>query len=441
MKKPPIFRFVKCNSANGTLVAQQRGEMSYSVSQRLTSQHPHNSGTFYASHRKNGRSLQLSSRNFLTMNTRGAIKVLRDSVESNDWQQILHAIPPEYQFLSNHWYNVWSSHYASNDSEISTAVFSAANSETDNSFRRWEGIFPFITRVRHGIKILSMAGYYYPFRTFPCHPEGKDAAIRNFVDLVHNDTGTHIVQLGRLQSSDNICDPLQTSFTDKKWKVFKVPAGAQQIVKLPPSIEEFRSTLSRNLKKNHDRRKRNLEAMDGFEIAHYNNCSTADRNHAINQCADVESRCWLAAEGQNTRIYGREQFWKAYASNEDGSNRLLIWILRLDSKPIAYSLALDSGNCRYSISGQYDMEYKKLGVGVIADMLMFQQAIESRINVVNMGEGEFDYKQRWGATPGSTLQSYYIFRPGIVGLSIYATFRTVNHLRKTRAFSWLNRFF
>jgi len=342
------------------------------------------------------------------MNTRGAIKVLRDSVESNDWQQILHAIPPEYQFLSNHWYNVWST------------VFSAANSETDNSFRRWEGIFPFITRVRHGIKILSMAGYYYPFRTFPCHPEGKDAAIRNFVDLVHNDTGTHIVQLGRLQSPDNICDPLQTSFTDKKWKVFKVPAGAQQIVKLPP---------------------RNLEAMDGFEIAHYNNCSTADWNHAINQCADVESRCWLAAEGQNTRIYGREQFWKAYASNEDGSNRLLIWILRLDSKPIAYSLALDSGNCRYSISGQYDMEYKKLGVGVIADMLMFQQAIESRINVVNMGEGEFDYKQRWGATPGSTLQSYYIFRPGIVGLSIYATFRTVNHLRKTRAFSWLNRFF
>jgi len=289
--------------------------------------------------------------------------------------------------------------------------------------------------------ILSMAGYYYPFRTFLCHPDTIDSAINNFVEMVHGETKAVVVQLGRLQASDDVCEPLEVSFKRKKWKVVKVQASTQQFVALPSSVDTFRSSLSRNLRKNHDRRKRNLEAMDGFEIGYYNNCTQSEWEKAIDQCSIVESRCWLSAEGQTTRVYEREQFWKSYASKEDGSNHLSIWTLLLDSKPIAYTLSIDSGNCRYSISGQYDEEYKKYGVGVIVDMLMFENAIDSGLAVVNMGEDEYEYKRRWGAQPGSALQTFYMFRPSVIGLSVYAVFLTLDRLRKIALFSWLNRFF
>ena len=352
------------------------------------------------------------------------------------WESIIRAVSPEYRFLDQHWYSVWGRDYAANNAQLLAVTYS----ENDNPLVS-KGIFPVVVRRLHGISVLSMAGYYYPFRSFICNPEYKDHAAIKFVDTVKNDSSAQIVQLGRLQATDVVCDALDTAFRDRKWKVCKIRAGNQQIVKLPASVPEFRAGLSRNLRKNHDRRKRQLEAKSGFEIAYYTGCDKATWERVINQCAEVESRSWLNIEGQNTRVYESEAFWKSYSADQNGSNRLAVCVLTMDAKPIAYSLAIDSGKCRYSISGQYDVDYKKLGVGIIADMVMFEQAIESGLEVVNMGEGEWDYKSRWGAEPGPALQSYYMFRPGLIGFGLYSMFVTVNHLRKSSLFSWLNKFF
>jgi len=207
--------------------------------------------------------------------------------------------------------------------------------------------------------------------------------------MVHADTKATIVHVGPLQVNDQINVPLQSAFDQQKWRIFEVSAGAQQVVNMPATVDDFRTSLSRNLRKNHDRRKRSLEAMGQFEITYYNDC----------------------------------------------------WVVCLDAKPIAYSLAIDSGSCRYSISGQYDEEYKKHGVGIIADMSMFEQAIESGKTIVNMGDGDSDYKRRWGAEPSAELLSLYIFRPSIVGRLGHTALRTLDRLRHSKAFYRLNRYF
>ena len=371
------------------------------------------------------------------MNNSGLDSTLENSIDSEVWQDLLEVTSADQQFLSHHWYDVWSRTYAANDGDFTPVTFTSANGDQSHSK---DSIFPCVVRSRGGIQVLSMAGYYYPFRTFLCHPDVRDTATERFMEAVHDDSSAAIVLLGPLQTDDDVSAPLVSSFQRKNWKICEVSAGAQQLVKLPGTVEEFRASLSRSLRKNHDRRKRSLESIGQFDISYYNSCSSELWDQAIDQCAQVESRCWLADDGK-TRVYGQEEFWKGYAAREDGSRRLSVWVVSLDSKPIAYSLAVDSGASRYSISGQYDEAYKKHGVGIIAVMRMFEQGIETGKTVVNMGDGESEYKRRWGAQHGTELQSFYTFRPNIIVRLAHRGSLTVNWLRQNSVIHRLTRLF
>jgi len=357
------------------------------------------------------------------MNSTGANSSSAQSVDPQTWDQVLESVAPEHQFLSHHWYDVWSRTYAVNDEVMQPVVYSSTVTTTELPYEK-ENLFPCVIRSQSGIQILSTAGYYYPFRTFLCHPDVKETALDHFVDVVHDETTATIFQVGPLQVSDQIRGPLRASFQRKNWRLCEVSAGAQQVVNLPATVDEFRASLSRNLRKNHDRRKRALAAMGQFDIYYYNNCTADDWDKVIDQCAEVEAHSWLATDKDGkTRVYGRESFWKSYAAHIDGSRRLSVWVVSLDAKPIAYSLD------------------KKHGVGIIADMSMFEQALEAGIKVVNMGDGESDYKRRWGAEPSEELQSLYFFRPGAIGWLGHNAFRTLDRLRHSKLFYRLNRYF
>lgn len=374
-------------------------------------------------------------------------KAVSATADPQIWSKVLERVPPEHQFLSHHWYDVWNRTYAANDDEMHPIVYSstvtatASTSSTEQAFKK-ESLFPCVKRSRFGIQVLSMAGYYYPFRTFLCHPDVKEAAIDSFADTVHSQTNTTILLAGPLEAGDQINAPLQASFLNRKWRICEVDAGAQQVVNLPATVEVFRASLGRSLRKNHDKRKRALQAMGQFEISYFNNCTTEEWEQVIDRCATIEAQSWLATDDSGkTRVHGRESFWKSYAAHNDGSKRLSVWVVTLDSTPIAYSLAIDSGSCRYSISGQYDEAYKKHGVGIIADMSMFEQAVESGKRVVNMGDGESEYKRRWGARPSASLQSLYFFKPGAIGWLAASAFRTLERVRHSPVFYRLNRYF
>lgn len=362
-------------------------------------------------------------------------------VDPQVWSEVLKEVSPERQFLSHHWYDVWNRTYAANDSQLRPVVYTSTVTTAEQPAGK-ANLFPCVLRSRFGIQVLSMAGYYYPFRTFLCQSEVKETAIDYFADTVHVDTSATILHVGPLQTNDQINSPLQASFRRKNWKIIDVSAGPQQVVELPDTVEAFHASLSRNLRKSHARRKRALEATGQFDISYYNNCTVTEWEQVIDSCSEIEARSWLASDSDGkTRIYGCESFWKNYAQHPDGSKRLSVWVITLNSKPIGYSLAIDAGSLRYSISGQYDEAYKKYGVGIIADMSMFEQAVESGKRVVNMGDGEADYKQRWGAEPGAELQSLYFFRPSVLGWLGRTAFRTLEQIRHSPLFYWLNRFF
>ena len=51
---------------------------------------------------------------------------------------------------------------------------------------------------------------------------------------------------------------------------------------------------------------------------------------------------------------------------------------------------------------------------------MLQDAIHMGIETVNLGDGDAEYKDRWGAKPGSQLIDYIYFRPSLIGRLLYS---------------------
>ncbi len=123
------------------------------------------------------------------------------------------------------------------------------------------------------------------------------------------------------------------------------------------------------------------------------------------------------------RIKGKEAFWKKYLENNNAQKHVNIWLVKLNSYPISYTFAIDSGLCRYSISCHYNAQFKKYEVGLLADYEMLQDSIHMGIKTVNFGDGDAEYKDRWGAKSGSQLVDYIYFRPNMLGYLFHSVLK------------------
>ena len=345
---------------------------------------------------------------------------LVDEIAIDRWDNILSQLSPEIQFLNSNWYSSWGENYLPKQEPNSSLKYISI----ENNEQILHAICPCVSISRFGIKMLSTAGYYYPFRSFLFLSESVIDSSRSFVDAVHNLSKASIVRIGPAVVSDVNNQKLKDSFLNSKWKCHEINRGVEQVVNLPRSVEDFEKSLSKNLRKNLIRRTKRLSKLGQVKVALFKNCSSKEWARVIDQCADIESRSWVvdAADGK-TRIYQKESFWKEYLTCKDACKRVAVWQVMLDEKPIAYSFAIDSGNCRYSISGQYDKEFRDYGVGIMVDKPMFEDAIESGMKIVNMGDGEAKYKDQWGVEAGSQLKDYVYFRPSVLGWIAYIGIR------------------
>jgi len=133
------------------------------------------------------------------------------------------------------------------------------------------------------------------------------------------------------------------------------------------------TTNSKNLYKNLKSKLKKLRELGAVTIEKFNNCFSNEWAQVMEDCSNIESQSWLSGDTDvKTRIKGNEAFWKEYLENSDAQRRVNIWLVKLNSHPISFMFTVDSGSCRYSISGQYNAQFKKYGVGLLADYEMLK---------------------------------------------------------------------
>jgi hypothetical protein len=103
-------------------------------------------------------------------------------------------------------------------------------------------------------KILSAAGFYYPFRIVLRSAKSTDSCAAAFVEIVNNEIKENIIRIGPTDTEQPVNNILESKFRDFGWMCHKINRGTQQIIILPDSVNEFKQSLSKNLYKNLKRR-------------------------------------------------------------------------------------------------------------------------------------------------------------------------------------------
>ena len=344
-----------------------------------------------------------------------------NEINNSAWKYLADHVSPEFKFMDKNWYSSWESKYLPSEHPGSYVKYISLLDIND----KLQGAYPYTLVTKFGFKILSGAGFYYPFRPVLHSSKSTLSCANAFVETVHYKMEENIVRIGPADIDQPIYQLLKSKFKDLGWMCHEINRGTQQVITLPGCVEEFKQSLSKNLHKNLKRRLKKLQELGEVTIVKFNNCSSIKWTQLIDDCSEIEHQSWLFSDANGqTRIKGKEAFWKNYLENKVAQRCVNIWLVKLNNNPISFTLAIDSGLNRYSISGQYNAQFKKYGVGLLADYEMLQDSIHMGIKTVNLGDGDAEYKDRWGAKPGSKLVDYVYFRPSFLGSLLYLILKT-----------------
>lgn len=340
-----------------------------------------------------------------------------DEVTGYQWDNFSKHVSPDLQFLNRDWYLAWERNHLAHEHPNSHVEYLSLFDNKNNL----RGTFPYVKHSIFGLNILSIAGLYYPFRSILFSSDCAPDCAQAFVNAIYKNHRNSIIRIGPTVEDELANKMIHKSFMDLGWNCYEIDRGNTLIIKLPNSVSDYRESLGKKFTKKIARRKNNLSKLGSVEYVRYNNCDSEVWENVINRCAEVEKRSWLADDkNAEMRIFENSEFWGDYLRSSDARRRVVVWLVTLDGEPIAYSFAIDSGDRRYSFSGHYDQQYKKYGVGILADDCMYEDAVNCGIKSVDMGTGEADYKTRWGAKLDSRIVDYVYLPPNMIGRLAYS---------------------
>ena len=84
-----------------------------------------------------------------------------EQIYGYQWDSFAQIVSPDLQFLNKDWYATWERKYLPQINPDSQIRYISLFDDKDNM----HGTFPYVEFSKLGLKILSVAGLYYPFRS------------------------------------------------------------------------------------------------------------------------------------------------------------------------------------------------------------------------------------------------------------------------------------
>ena len=83
-----------------------------------------------------------------------------NNVDDSDWLHLAGQVSSEFQFLDQNWFLSWETKYLSFEYPNTHVKYLSI---TDIN-KKLQGVYPYMLISKFGLKILSSAGFYFPFR-------------------------------------------------------------------------------------------------------------------------------------------------------------------------------------------------------------------------------------------------------------------------------------
>lgn len=284
---------------------------------------------------------------------------------------------------------------------------------------RSTGVIGFAPQVIGGIRIRSLAGYYWPYRSFLAEGEPTDIPrlAHTLATHLNQHAHTRILRFGPISPACRPTLALLEGLEASGWTTLRRCLGSVFELEIPSSEKELEMTAGKSFIRSIDYSRRKLERDSGrIEIQRYPLREPA--SELLAELAEIERKSWVFEKGGDLKFFGKEnrEFWEAVASSYPKSREhAVVWILRINDRPVAFSAHLEKKGIIHIIANSYDSDFKSYGCGSILTLEIFRDAISRGISRVDWGMGDSGYKARWGAKPTGRLYDVLVLRIGALG--------------------------
>jgi len=348
-----------------------------------------------------------------------------------DWAAISAGVDEEQRFLDKNWFESWSEAYLPKPRMQGPVQYLVTRDAQGEAL----GALPFVVVRVAGLRILSLAGFYYPLRGIPMHAEHRDEVCRSMAATLRSYRGAAALRLGPVEDEDASVRALVEALGAHGWSRQIVDHGPQQIVPLAATFDEFSFGLGQNLRRNIRKGVNRMRREGETEVKAFRGLPAGEWDRVIEDLALVEARSWLAHGAGEPRFLGESnlRFWKRLLRDPRTGRNAGAWLLYHKGEPVAFSFAIDSGGCRYNFAGQHAEAVDRYGTGWIVDNDLFRDAIDGHgLKSVNLGDGWAHYKCRWGAVAGARLLDYIAFPPSVRGRLFHLAMRLRQRLSRRK---------
>lgn len=260
------------------------------------------------------------------------------------------------------------------------------------------------------LKLATVPGSYWPFRSFPLALEASDAAPAAALRLLGG--AARGLRIGPVADGDPGAEALAAAARAAGWTVLGRVVGQGWVQDLTDPAWPRASSLKKN--RFHEKHLADHGALEWRFLA------ARDWPVAFDLLGQVEEASWIATDtdGRDAKFaataHGR--FWRAAAADPALAALFGGALLTVDGAPAAFSFDLDAGATRYALANSYLPALAKHSPGKLLHYRNLLAARARGVAQVDWGMGDSGYKQVLGATEGPPLRDRLLLRPGVSAL-------------------------
>lgn len=304
------------------------------------------------------------------------------------------AVSAKHAFLRRPWYA------GSDETEARTLVATRPGGETF-------GALPLVRKGRFFLRIKSVAGCYWPFRSIPLASDAKEEELAAVLDSpVARRTLGRLWRLGPVLEGDTAVAALVGAAKRTGYRALSRRTGTSYALDISAEPWPKPSTL-RNLRK-HEKRLARLGPLE-FSFVTGRDWSGG----VLDRLAGIERAAWAGRQADADPKFldaGLRRGWEAMIADPGLADMLSVGILSIDGKAVAFSFGLDCGRTRHCIATSYDAGFARHSPGYLTGYWTYMAAAERGVTLLSLGSGDGGEKSSMGATAEAGIMDYLFVR-------------------------------
>lgn len=275
---------------------------------------------------------------------------------------------------------------------------------------------PFVPTGPVALRIATVPGCYWPFRSVPVAQDAGTDAFEVALDLL----GRHVnaLRLGPVYDDDPALGHLRAAAATRGWVALDRFVAESFLLDMGALRAEGTWPRNSTLRKNRFHEK-HLGEHGQLDWSFVSGAGWTDA--AFDDLGAVERKSWIAdrTDGSDAKFTddGHGRFWRAAAADPVVAGMMWAAVLRIDGVPAAFSFDMNAGTLKYAIANSYDPRVGKHSPGKLLYYRNLVRALDDDITTVDWGAGDSGYKRVIGAAAGPAIRDWLFVRPGLPGLA------------------------